>query len=224
MHQTHEYGRMRALERNKIDLVIDVGANIGQYAKSLRDAGYGESILSFEPLPDAFLRISKEFAEDKKWIGVNAACGSKNGKATINISADSVCSSLSTATEDFLKSIPSAASNQSLQVEVTTLDLAAKKYITEDSNVFLKIDVQGFESQVLSGAKEVLKKCRVLEIEISIASTYESAMYAKDALAELDAIGFELLSIGRGYADPSTGCLLDADFLFGRKKTDVLGV
>lgn len=212
-HQTYEADRLALLKRCSIDLVIDVGANSGQYATKLRRDGFMGHIISVEPLPDAFARLQRVMRSDRSWRGVNAAVGPLHGTATLNVSADSVCSSLLLPSDTLLNAIPTAKIVQTITVDVIPLDdldWPAK------CSMWLKLDVQGFEKQVLEGASDLLKRVRVLELELGLKPSYEQSYTLDDAIPELRAMGFSVVSIGRGVSDPKTGQLIDADILLER--------
>jgi FkbM family methyltransferase len=215
-NQSYEHSRANLIKSHNVDLVVDVGANIGQYAKSLRRNGYLGQIISFEPLPDAFAVLSRKFSRDRNWRGFNAACGESSGRLNMNVSMDSVCSSLSAPTQDFVQSLPSARSIGSTAVDVVTLDDTVSKFAEYASSMLLKIDVQGYERNVLTGATHILEISRLVEVELSLANTYEGALTVSEAIPFFTQAGFRILSIGRGFTDPHTGQLIDADFLFER--------
>jgi hypothetical protein len=89
--QTSEAAKMqRLLAYNNIDLVFDVGANIGQYAKLLRELGYSGRIVSFEPLSSAYSRLKAVSEKDPLWeIAPQAAIGNQEGEIIINIAGNS---------------------------------------------------------------------------------------------------------------------------------------
>lgn len=213
IEQTYEASRTTALRRLGIDLVIDVGANNGQYAEALRASGYNGRIFSLEPLPDAYRILAESRRGDPAWQGRQAAAGPAPGTATINISANTVCSSLLQPSERLTQVMPSAQIVASTNVDVVRiddLDLPAYK------RTALKLDVQGFEKQAMLGAARTLGTVSLLEIELAIDTGYEGAYTLIEALPDISALGFEIISIGRGYADPATGRLVDADVLFER--------
>src|SRR6266511_3295949 len=86
--------RQILLDAYRIDTVIDVGANVGQYGRRLRDAGYRGQILSFEPIPDAFHALESQAVADPRWTCEQVAVGAVDGEAMLHVSGNSVSSSL----------------------------------------------------------------------------------------------------------------------------------
>ncbi|MBB5712784.1 FkbM family methyltransferase [Sphingomonas xinjiangensis] len=195
--------------------MIDVGANSGQYARSLREGGYDGPIYSIEPLPDAFATLSESMNHDPLWSGMQAAAGSAPGRASINVSADSVCSSLLKPTASLIDAIPTAQIVKQIEVEVIRLDAVD---LPKSSRIALKLDVQGFEKQALEGASALLSRIAFLEMELALEPGYEGAYTLSSALPEIEALGFEIASVGRGYSDPVTGRLIDMDVLFEHRR------
>ena len=93
---THPSLRLqRILTHFGTDLVLDVGANEGQYGEILRqEAGYSGSIVSFEPMKLSFSKLQKKTKQDKRWSALNCALGETERTETINISKNSYSSSL----------------------------------------------------------------------------------------------------------------------------------
>src|SRR5262249_47934413 len=96
----HFMGLRRWLDRAHIDLVIDIGGNIGQFASALRYIGYRGDILSFEPIPDGFAALSHRMGGDNRWRGMCTAIGDHSCDHTLNVMAATEFSSfLSRVTE-----------------------------------------------------------------------------------------------------------------------------
>lgn len=212
-YQTYEADRRATMRRCQTDLVIDVGANSGQYATKLRRDGYSGAILSIEPLPDAFAKLKKAMSSDKNWHGINAAAGAIKSKAILNVSVDSVCSSLLSPSQTLLDAIPTARTIGSIEVDVITLD---ELHYPPSRSSWLKLDVQGFERQALDGAANILSKVRVLELELGLKPSYQDSYTLENAIPRLGEMGFSLVSLGRGVSDPKSGQLIDVDILLER--------
>ena len=86
--------RMKILNKFKIDLIFDIGANIGQYALLLRKLGYKNKIVSFEPMKKEFKILKNKSVTDSLWEIKNYAIGDVNTEDFINISGNSVSSSM----------------------------------------------------------------------------------------------------------------------------------
>lgn len=98
--------RRQWFDRFGIDILIDVGANIGQYARGVRADGFQGRIISFEPLRAAFKILEANARQDGNWVAVNKAIGDRSGSAEINVAGNSWSSSLLAMQPRHLDSAP----------------------------------------------------------------------------------------------------------------------
>jgi FkbM family methyltransferase len=208
--------RMRMLRHHGVNVVLDVGANEGQYGKELRLARYRGRIVSFEPLAAPFARLEEAARKDPAWDAVRLALGDADGEATINVSANSVSSS-------FLPVLPAhteAAAGSAIagveSVAVRRLDGVFDQYVRAGEVAFLKLDVQGYELRALAGAAGVIDRITGIQAEMSLVPLYEGAPLLTDILAWAAEHGFSLVGLEPGFADPTTGRLMQADGIFFR--------
>lgn len=215
--QTAESARMqRLLTYHNIDLVFDVGANIGQYAKSLRDLGYSGRIVSFEPLSNAYSQLKYASKRDPLWeIASQTAIGNQEGEIIINIAGNSQSSSALQMLDAHLESAPQSAYSGSETVKLSRLDTIAKDYInTQTKSIFLKIDVQGLEKQVIEGATAILPLVKGIKLELSLVPLYEGQVLFKEMIDIIEKLGYELYGIEPGFTAEKTGRLLQMDGIF----------
>lgn len=206
------------MQDRKINLVFDIGANTGQYGDFLRQkVGYKGRIVSFEPLRDAFAGLKETVGSDPLWRCENFALGDKNESATINISANSYSSSLLQASKRTLEIEPAIGYVGTQKVSVRRLDEIFGKYARSGDRVYLKIDTQGYELNVLNGALAILDRIELIQLETAFFETYHGATLVGDMIRFLDDIGYRVVSVEPGWENPKTGELLEADFIFGRK-------
>jgi FkbM family methyltransferase len=204
------------LSFHEVNLVLDVGANKGQFALALRHAGYGQSIVSFEPLPDAHVLLSATAKTDPRWtIAPRGAVGASAGTAKINISKNSHSSSLLPVTETSTNAAPTSAFIGTVETPVITLDEC--KLIDRSANVFIKIDTQGFEMEVLKGATQLLKTAKGVQLEMSFTPMYEGAPDFETLYKFMIDRGFELWGMDTAFRDPKTRRLYQVDATFFRK-------
>ena len=215
--QTSEAAKMqRLLAYHNIDLVFDVGANIGQYAKLLRELGYSGRIVSFEPLSSAYSQLKAVSEKDPLWeIAPQAAIGNQEGEIIINIAGNSQSSSALPMLDAHLESAPESAYSGSETVKLSRLDTLAKDYIkSETKSIFLKIDVQGLEKQVLEGATAILPLVKGIKLELSLVPLYEGQVLFKEMIDIIEKLGYELYGIEPGFTAEKTGRMLQMDGIF----------
>lgn len=215
--------RSALLHHRAIDLVVDVGANGGQYASGLRRVlGWGGRIVSFEPQTEAFARLQVAAAGDERWQLCRQALGDAPGTATIHVSANSESSSLLPMLPAHRAAAPHTAYVGAQQVPVSTLDELLPALLHGAARVWLKIDVQGYEMHVLRGAAMSLARhVEVVELEMSLVPLYAGAPSMAALQSFLEAAGFRLAGIEPGFADPRSGELLQVDGLFVRERQAV---
>ena len=149
------------LERFGVSAVLDVGANAGQYGTALREWGYAGRIVSFEPLAEAHRRLERRAAADPAWrVAPRMALGDRDGEVEIEVSAESDMSSLLPQTDLLRRISPSSRVVGRETVPIRRLDGVVNDYVEADDGMFLKIDTQGFEAQVLAGARRLLAELR----------------------------------------------------------------
>jgi FkbM family methyltransferase len=207
--------------RLPIDLVLDVGANTGQFARQCRAAGYRGKILSFEPTAAAHAALLHSAESDPLWtVADRMALGAVNGETKINIALNSYSSSILPMLDAHLSAAPNSAYLQKEKVPLRRLDdvLADLLAATDASGrtIFLKLDVQGYESQVLGGATHVLNHTVALHLEMSLLPLYEGETLMPQMHADLTAKGFDLWDLDPSFRDSATGRLLQVDAIFTR--------
>lgn len=217
IHSSEFLHLARLLFHHNIETIIDVGANIGQYAMNIRDAGYKGRIISFEPLSAAYRQLKRNGRRDKGWtIADRMALGNRDGETEINISANSVSSSILPMMDSHKKAARDSAYIGKERVTVRRLDSLLPD-LDLAGNVFMKIDVQGFEIEVLNGASQFLSMSRGLQIELSLVELYAGQMSMENMINLVSNLGFELYALFPGFVDNTSGRMLQVDGIFFRK-------
>ena len=206
---------VKALECFHIDLVLDIGANTGGFGTEIRALGYHNEIISFEPLSKAYSILLDNIRKDKKWQAhERCAIGDFDGTIEINISKNSVSSSVLPILESHTLVAGDSVYTFSEIVSIFKLDSIADKYIGSKENIFLKIDTQGFEWQVIEGALNIMPKIKGIMCELSLIQLYQGQHLWKDILIRLENLGFELWAFEKGFVDPKNGRTLQFDAIF----------
>lgn len=209
--------RIKLLDTYNIDIVLDVGANIGQFATQMRkDLGYAGKIISFEPLSSAFKLLKEKSDKDPQWEVLNYALGDVEDNVQINIAGNSQSSSLLNMLPSHIRVAPESKYIGSEVVKIKSLDSVFNGLCSKNNNVYLKIDAQGFEGKVLKGAENSLSKIDTIQLEMSLIPLYEGELIFSDMHNLLSKEGYCLVSIETGFSDKSSGQLMQADGIFHR--------
>jgi FkbM family methyltransferase len=206
----------RLLRSEDVDLVVDVGANQGQYGGFMRLLGYSGEMISFEPSADAYRLLERSTKDDANWTAVQAALGATRDIALLNVSANSVSSSLLPVTSRHRQAERASERIASERVPVLPLDAQLDRY-GDERRIWLKLDVQGYEGEVLKGATYTLPRCRVIQCEASLQALYEGGTDYLDLLRIVHDEGFTMVWIEPGFIDHESGELLQFDFIAVRR-------
>jgi FkbM family methyltransferase len=206
--------RLKLLSHYQINKIFDIGANIGDYARFMREAGYKGKIVSFEPQSKEFQILKKAAQKDKNWQAVHMALGSSDEERFINIAGNSQSSSLMEMRPEHSISEPSSAYVGKEKIVVRKTDTIMDDFYEAGDHLLLKIDTQGFEKEVLAGAVQSLNRIAGIQLEMSLIMLYEGETLYADMISFLKEKGFHLYSIENGFSDPKTGRLLQIDGIF----------
>jgi FkbM family methyltransferase len=221
LSQAHEFttaARAHSLvgliKKYKIDTVIDVGANTGQFGAELRAAGFNGHIISFEPQSKEHGILSEVAGKDGNWtVAPRCAVGSKLDTLELNIASNSYSSSLLPMLSQHLKSAPESAYNTTESVPVITLDSC--ELIPRNQPMLLKSDTQGFELNVLKGSERLLRENVIgLHLEMATAPLYAGQVDFLELYDFVIKSGFSLFNFDPVFFDRTTSQLLTVDGTF----------
>jgi FkbM family methyltransferase len=205
------------LRRFAIDVVLDVGANTGQYGASLRKAGYTRRIVSFEPLAAAHAQLTVRARHDSLWtVHPRCAVGNTSGQVEINVAQNSVSSSIRPMLAAHYEAAPESRFVATERVDLIKLDSVFGQYASPASRTWLKIDTQGFEKEVLDGAAASAPSISAVQLELSLVPLYDGQSLWEYFLARMQSEGYELWAFIPGFSDVRTGRSLQIDVVFAR--------
>lgn len=214
----HKNHSARLLERYEIDVVLDVGANNGQYGRELISMGWKRRLISFEPLTVAWQKLSANSRPHPNWFAEHMALGSTDGLAEINVSQNTQSSSFRDILPAHVSAAPTSAYVGTEEVRVARLDSVIDDYCLPDERCFLKLDVQGFERDVLEGAQNSLSRCVGLQAEMAVAPLYDGETLFTEMIEYLGSLGYVLMSINGVFEDEQTGQHAQLEGIFYRQE------
>lgn len=218
-HLDWERNFMRQIESHQITVVVDVGANSGQYGTDLRRAAFKGRIVSFEPLSEPFALLAQKASKDPLWDCRQCALGDVDGKISVNVAANAgQSSSVLPMLKSHQDAFPWANYTGTEEVPIHRLDSVAPEILRPTDVAFLKLDVQGFEKQVLAGGKSTLNdSCVGMQLELSCLPLYEGGILLREALDLVYSLGFTLTGLLPCVTDIRNGRMLQADGIFFRE-------
>jgi len=210
------------LRASGAQVVVDVGANLGQFAQLVFEVGFRGTVVSFEAQPDVHRELIRRAAAKSgpaRWVVADCcALGSATGTIEMNISENSLSSSLLPMKREHADAAPTSRYVCKKVVKLVRLDDVAAGVIPADAPLLLKIDTQGYEGEVLKGAEQVLARSVAVHLELSLLPLYEEAPSLVELVTYLESRGFELFGLLPVFRDDRDGRLLQVDGIFIRRR------
>jgi FkbM family methyltransferase len=205
------------LKRLGIVRVLDIGANSGQFAAKLRSCGYSGVIYSVEPQAVAYAELVAQTRQDPRWVALaRQGAGAAAAMLDLNIAENGWSSSLREVHSNHLRAEPATRTVARERVYINrSAELLRPEVL--DSIEALKIDVQGYEDQVLEGYASHLARVRLLLLELSLVECYRDSpdLFALDELL-VKRHGFKRVSLEPSYYDEHTGTVQQYDGIYYR--------
>jgi len=202
-----------------IKTVIDVGANIGQFAHEIRIDLPDAHIYSFEPLKDCYDEMVESMKNDKNFTAFHMALGDKSEEVTMNRNDYSPSSSLLPMAQTHKDIFPHTKNTKEEKITVRRMDdLPDFKRNVPQKEILFKIDTQGYEDRVVRGATEFLKGVAAMIVETSFVTLYEKQFLFDDMYKMLTGMGFIYKGGMHQRFDTKNGGNLFEDSIFVRPK------
>ncbi len=191
---THQLERDLKRLINSNSIIVDVGANRGQFAQEILGISPVKTIYSFEPVDDAYAELQSLATQYPEVIPVKAAISLQNGTSSFFVTASDVGSSL-------LEPLPGQPSkwltvDQEIKVNTLRLDDFIRDNFSEGSREIdlLKSDAQGSDLDVIESAGEFLtpKSIKAILVEINFANFYQGQQHYHAIFATLDRAGYRM--------------------------------
>ena len=182
-----------ALERHRIDCVIDVGGNEGQTGSALLKAGWAGRIVSFEPVAAAHRDLERAASRAGNWtVAPRMALGAENGEIEINVGLTHNWSSIRAVRDETVRIRPKSRTVARECVPLRRLDGVLTDFAAPKDRLFVKIDTQGYEGEILAGAAGAMDRIHGFQLELCLAPLYESEETYERFFAWMGERGFEL--------------------------------
>lgn len=207
------------LRASGAEVVLDIGANLGQFAQLVFEVGFRGTVVSFEAQPEVHRELARRAAgKSPKWLVADCcALGSASGTIEMNISGNSLSSSLLPMRQEHADAAPTSRYVSRKLVTLARLDDVAAGVVPSGASLFMKIDTQGYEREVLDGASSVLARTVAIQLELSLIPLYEQAPSLVEMVTYLENRGFQMFGLVPVFRDDRDGRLLQVDGVFIRR-------
>jgi len=216
-----EANLIKSINIFKIKSVIDIGANEGQFVLKLVRKGFKGNFFSFEPVADSYkkLLLNVKNTRNKIYWQVAERCGlgSNNFSDNIFVSRHSQSSSLLKILPKHTNLKPLSKTAYTEKINIKKLDNFYVNIKKLKKNIFLKIDTQGYELEVLKGATKTLKLITALVVEVSLVKLYQRQPLWLDIINFLKKKNFVVWAVDRVMGDKITGETYQLDITFVKK-------
>jgi FkbM family methyltransferase len=205
------------LKRANVRTVLDIGANVGQFASTIHHLLPQAAIHSFEPLGDCYESMVKRMAGVENFRAYKVAVGSEDSVVDFQRNDFSQSSSVLPMDDLHRETFAWSARTSVVQVEMRRLD-AIFRDISLAPHTLIKIDVQGYEDRVLLGGEATIRKADIVMVETSLATLYEGQASFERVYDIMMGYGFRYGGNIDQLLSPIDGRILQADALFFRRQ------
>jgi len=210
-------GEYKWLQDYGIKTVIDVGANIGQFALMIHKIINDAAIYSFEPISECYKELVNKEDQINKLKCFNLALGKETREGVINRNEFLPSSSILDMESLHKEAFPYTAKTNQEKINITSLDKIHNE-IDWIQKILLKIDVQGYELEVLEGAKNSLNSVDLIIVETTFLKLYNNQPLFEDVYNFLYSRSFRYRGNFDQIINPNTGRILQADAIFVKEK------
>jgi FkbM family methyltransferase len=204
-----------------VNCVIDVGAHTGEFGMLVRALGYAGRIVSFEPTHAALLDLGRRARQDPDWQVQGVALGSTTRTAEIRVAGDSRFSSFRTSTVLGRSIFEGELATAEIEhVQVRRLDEMFGSIVRgiDNPRAYLKLDTQGWDLEVLSGAAGCLDRIVAAQSEMSLRPIYEDMPTQAEAIEAFRAVGFDVVGVFPLHPSQVDGLLNEFDCVMVRQR------
>ncbi|MBX3160721.1 MAG: FkbM family methyltransferase [Deltaproteobacteria bacterium] len=197
-----------------INCVLDVGAHHGEFALQLRELGYRGRIVSFEPIRATYTILEEKARSDKQWQVVCLALGAQDGEKEMKRYKGTVFNSFLSSNSFAANRFGASTDLEGIEVvKVRRLDRIISECTDgiDEPRVFLKLDTQGWDLEVLEGAGDVLGGIDGIQTELAVKHCYDGMPSYLHALARLESLAFELAGVFSVAASKDGLSLIEVD-------------
>lgn len=196
-----------------IKTILDIGTNEGQFAEKITKILPEADLICFEPLHDPFEKLKERFHDKNNFSCLRVALGDSEGKQKIFRNEYSPSSSILPMKQAHKEAFDFARQEYEEEIEIKKLDNVVR-HIRVDGPYLVKIDVQGYEMQVIDGGIMTIEGAQLIILETSFVELYEGSPLFGDIYKKLESLNFRYVGSFEQLFRPRDGKILQQDSIF----------
>jgi FkbM family methyltransferase len=195
--------------------ILDIGAYRGIFSLEINKFLPNAKIFAFEPIRESYEELLENTKKIKSIKIYNIALGNSNEKTLINKYDFKASSSLLKTTKTNITIYPYIGKANKEEISIYKLDdFVVLNNLNLEPNIFIKMDVQGFENRVIRGGEDTFKKAKIVMTEVSFQQLYEEQASFDDIYKSLRHMGYDFKGVIDRELHPENGLPVYADVLF----------
>lgn len=201
-----------------VKTLIDVGASLGDFIGQMKYANQDLKVHAFEPVPSVYNQLLKRFGSDANYTFYNFAVGDQDGMVQFHANDYTFSSSVLPMTSTHINEFPYTKNTSVISCEMRRLDsILSVSHLPKP--LLVKLDVQGYELQVINGGKEIISKADYIVVEVSFVELYQGQPLFDEINSRLNQMGLFYSGNIEQLVSKSSGQILQADALYCRRKS-----
>jgi len=202
------------LFENKFNILIDIGASEGKFSLLFLKNNPLLTVFAFEPIPESFLKLQMNLKDFENVKFYNLALSATGGITKFYLNSHHTSSSILKMATLHKEAFPESGKEKQIEATKKRLDDIIDTNLLRSKLVLIKIDVQGYESQVIDGGKQVISNADTIIVEIIFDSLYEDQKLFDLVYNQIKDLGFVYKGNLSQIYNPNDGKVLQANAIF----------
>jgi FkbM family methyltransferase len=205
------------LDSLPVNTLIDIGASVGDFINQMLERNNKLRVIAFEPVPEVYTALLRRYTSHSNFTAYNIALGDKDGEVEFYANEYTYSSSILPMSDMHKNEFPYTINASLVNVAIGRLDtLVDASGLTKP--ILVKVDVQGFEKQVIAGGHKFFSNVDYVIIEVSFVELYIGQPMFDEINLQMNQLGFFYNGNIEQLVSRNTGSILQADALYVRRK------
>ncbi len=205
------------LDSLSVNTLIDIGASVGDFINQMLERNNKLYVIAFEPVPQVYQALNSRYKDYQNFTAYNLALGDKDGEIAFYANEYTYSSSVLPMSDTHVHEFPYTSNASLINLTMSRLDTLIDAS-SLNKPILVKVDVQGFEKQVIAGGQDLFSIADYVIIEVSFVELYHTQPLFDEINSQMNQLGFYYNGNIEQLVSKKTGSVLQADALYVRRK------